>query len=202
MSHHTLSGMMSEIRKEERLLYVQPPIVRAALPFKEIGKEWPEELIEKRAWMMRVLFFDPLPVYERIHLSEIRCSPYKRTNTLFMDVLWPQMVKGQCACGCGKVLESGRRRWASEDCHKFAEDIYWILYGSVERGRIARYTALYYGGDIWSNVCSGCGEMGKEIQQDHIIPVHAGGGLCWLSNYQPLCTDCHKLKTKADRLIY
>lgn len=191
-------------KNTEQLLIVQPPKVREALPFKEIGADWNEDIKEKRAWMFRVLFFDPREVYERIHLAELPwVSPFKRTNSLFMDTVWPKEIKGICPCGCGQPLGTDKRkRWASEACHKFAEDIYWILYGSVERGRIRQYVSMYYAGDIWEHVCIGCGDMRAEVQLDHIIPVHAGGGLCWLSNYQPLCLQCHKAKTKADRLLY
>ena len=43
-------------------------------------------------------------------------------------------------------------------------------------------------------------EMANKIHVEHIIPVHKGGGGCWLGNYQLLCEDCHKEKTKLDRL--
>jgi len=39
------------------------------------------------------------------------------------------------------------------------------------------------------------------IHKDHKIPVHKGGGGCWLDNYQLLCDDCHKDKTKKDNKL-
>lgn len=39
----------------------------------------------------------------------------------------------------------------------------------------------------------------NKIHLDHIVPVHQGGGGCWLGNYQFLCVDCHKIKTKNER---
>jgi RNA-directed DNA polymerase len=49
-------------------------------------------------------------------------------------------------------------------------------------------------------ICPICGETlhnGEELQKDHIVPRHKGGGNGY-DNYQLLHTDCHKQKTAVD----
>ena len=35
-------------------------------------------------------------------------------------------------------------------------------------------------------------------EADHVVPVFRGGGLSGLSNFQTLCTPCHRKKTRED----
>jgi 5-methylcytosine-specific restriction endonuclease McrA len=46
-----------------------------------------------------------------------------------------------------------------------------------------------------NGVCNECGEVDRNWQADHILPVHKGGGGCTIDNFQTLCVGCHKRKT-------
>lgn len=51
-----------------------------------------------------------------------------------------------------------------------------------------------------SPLCALCAKNGKTTRAteiDHILPLHKGGGH-QLENLQPLCSDCHADKTRAD----
>lgn len=168
-------------------LDIQPPSCRMPLPHKVFP-------FEKSARFMRVVFFDPTEVFERMAAAH-HGDVFKRVNSLSMPILFPQVEPKVCACGCGGALTGRQRRWATEDCVKFALDVYWILVGKYDT--VSRYMWGYY-----DYACACCGETGIELQIDHIIPVWAGGGCCWLSNLQYLGTQCHKDKTKKDRALW
>ena len=168
-------------------LQIQPIQCRQPLPYKEVERE----ILPHR---LRVMFFDPSLQYECMEaVGHGDC--FRRVNSLNMEVLFPQVEKKVCACGCGGKLQGRRSRWATEDCSKFALGVYWIICGQIQRS--GNYIFQYYG-----YACRNCGDMNAELHIDHIIPVYAGGGACWLSNLQPLCIDCHKEKTKNDRKLY
>jgi 5-methylcytosine-specific restriction endonuclease McrA len=151
------------------------------LPFKEIGGLLPED--------ERVLFFNPAQLYER-HSIEVYSRSQKR---LSFPVLFPQSETGICACGCGKPLSGRRRRWASDPCSKFAVNVWRIIDGQVDT--VKYFIKLYNKG---TRRCDSCSKGRMRFELDHRIPVHAGGGGCWLSNYQRLCKACHQQKTKED----
>lgn len=146
----------------------------------------------------RVLNFNPKEVYSRIKID-----PYKRLQNIGMDKMFPKPDKKICSCGCGKKLIGRRRRWATDECQTFAYHVNCIING---HGAIIRsYLELY--NRQWA--CCKCGVMNiyqeykngiivDGIHKDHILAVTNGGGGCWLSNYQLLCVDCHKDKTKND----
>lgn len=177
----------------------------------------------------RLFMFDPLKVYERIYnyipqYDKHVFSHYKRRNHVEMSVIFPTVEKGVCACGCGKVLEGRRRRWATDECTRFAVDVHQIISGDTDV--IRRLFREVHGDER----CVTCGksdneiprkeyhpereqdlskrtklwnkeikEMANKIHVEHIVPVHKGGGGCWLGNYQLMCESCHKEKTKVDR---
>lgn len=170
-------------------LQLQPESCRAPLQRREL----PNELAPHVA---RVLFFDPLPVYERMSKAG-HGSIYKRVNSLSMAILFPTEEPGVCACGCGARLQGRNKRWATPSCTKFALAVYWII-----AGRSSTYSYYLWIYNNYDSPCFGCGVMYADCQIDHIIPVFAGGGLCWLGNLQRLCLDCHKQKTKNDYKIY
>ena len=45
--------------------------------------------------------------------------------------------------------------------------------------------------------CSYCGVRAGRLENDHIVPLIAGGLHCGF-NVQPLCPDCHAAKQDAD----
>lgn len=152
------------------------------LPFKEL------ELSEH---MRRVMFFDPREMLTRVKINHSSRNPSFSVIDAFPS------NGNLCSCGCGRELMGRRKRWATEDCHNFADTIQQIFmcYPAV----IGKYLRKYYG---WK--CKECecedkvhGEV-SWIKVDHIIPVKHGGGGGWLSNYQLLCHDCHVEKTKQD----
>lgn len=165
----------------------------------------------------RLVMFDPTEVYQRIYkhsekLKMTKFSHYKRFNSIWMDVLFPTFEKGFCACGCDRKLEGRARRWFSKECTQFASSVFNVISGKSEAIRF--YLREINGGYI----CSSCGInervasdmyyretksgiVNSCIHLDHIIPVHQGGGGCWLSNYQFLCVGCHREKTKNERKV-
>ena len=163
-------------------------ITTSPLAFKEI--EMPEWVGRDPngpdAWKrkMRVMFFDPTEIYVR---ADKLIDRYSRTQSrLNLEIMFPKRTDGLCRCGCGN---KAKRLWHSKHCSNFALSIYYIIaYGTAQ----ARpYIETYHGAH-----CAKCGGSGCEI--DHIIPVKHGGGGCWLSNFIPLCSTCHKDKTKRD----
>lgn len=133
----------------------------------------------------RILFFDPSEVYSRI---ENKIDPFKRhQNNLSIAMLFPKNTDGICRCGCG---EKSKLSWASSDCSDFAYRVYDIISYGTSR---ARFLMKMYYGDLCQN---NCGNEWSDI--DHIIPVKHGGGGCWLSNFKPLCKECHRDKTNKD----
>lgn len=130
---------------------------------------------------------------------------FKRSQSISFELLFPKKKDGYCDCGCGQKLTGKRTRYASNDCCLFTQSVWGILSGHSEI--ISKFLKLKF--KNWA--CCNCGVMDKFkelknglvvncIHKDHIMPVHKGGGGCWLDNYQLLCDDCHKDKTKKDNL--
>lgn len=152
-------------------------------------------------WKYSVINFDPSEIYSRIKIN-----PLKRKQTIGLGNMFPQIEKGLCACGCGAELTGKQRRWASGECQNFAVAVHQIIGGDPIF--IDRFLQLYVG----NKNCASCSKSEQDcpkhlrrdnflfIQKDHIVPVHKGGGGCWLDNYQYLCDYCHKEKSKQDRL--
>jgi 5-methylcytosine-specific restriction endonuclease McrA len=153
--------------------------------------------------ILRVLSYDPEPAYARIAET---IDPFKRIQTrtnLSLALLFPKRADGFCDCGCGIALKGRQRRWASPECAEFAWWVYAVIAGRRDETR--RCLRAY-----WGNACLLCGDvpmkqkkrrkrMSSAIEWDHVIPVHQGGGACWLGNWRPLCNGCHKEKTRSDR---
>lgn len=168
------------------ILQHQPLSCRLPLPHKELERLKPRTL--------RVLFFDPTPIYNKLEAAAMG-DPFKRTNHINPYTIFPQDIKHFCACGCGQLLTGRKTRWASEECSSFAYNVQRIISGHPSI--YIPYVLKYYG-----HLCTACGDMDQKLEIDHIIPVWAGGGLCWLSNLRPLCISCHKQKTKADYQLH
>ncbi len=178
---------------------VQPPSCRQPLEPRPVRSR------SHRAGVIhRVLACDPAPFYARIAAT---ADPKKRIQTratLTYGLLFPAKGDGFCDCGCGAALSGRQRRWAAASCAEFAWMVYAVIAG--RRSEIKACLRAY-----WGRRCSVCrtvparvpgGRRGKGrsgMEWDHIIPVHRGGGACWLGNYRPLCTGCHKEKTAGDR---
>lgn len=153
-------------------------LLTAVLPFKKLKL--------KHEWQSRVIFFDPAPVYQRLTIN-----PYSRlqAHLAFKD-MFPDRKDGLCSCGCQAPLTGRRRRWASDDCSKFALAVWAIIDG--QPGTFEYYVAKYNG-----RKCAVCRSR-RDLKVDHIVPVKHGGGGCWLSNFQLLCHGCHVEKTNKD----
>lgn len=146
-----------------------------------------DHLINLSETTIRVLYFDPTDIYNRInHLLD----PYKRFQSIPIVEIFPfNKIQNRCDCGCEKELTGRQRRWHDSYCRRFATAVWAIICGY--NSTIYNYVTDYYG-----NKCLKCGSDGIEI--DHIIGVKHGGGGSWLSNYKPLCTLCHRQKTNKD----
>ena len=108
--------------------------------------------------------------------------------TLKIKDLFPDF-DGYCSCGCGKKLTGKQTKWASEECRSKAVKEFFIIKGDISVIRNELFKIDY-------GYCRNCGAFDDNWQADHILPVIQGGGGCSLSNFQTLCMDCHKEKTK------
>ena len=151
----------------------------------------------------RIIAFDPQPAFERIAYT---ADPLKRIqvcSNLSLQQLFPPRRDGYCDCGCAMPLTGRQTRWATPACSEFVWYVYAIIAG--RRDELRRCLEAYYGrkcaccGQASPRYAAANGRLRSGIEADHIIPVHQGGGACWLSNYLLLCVACHKLKTKQDR---
>lgn len=159
------------------LLKPTSPIAEA-LPFKKIQLKYD--------WQTRVMFFDPSLIYARLTID-----PFRRTQThLAFKDLYPDLQNNVCSCGCGAPITGRRKRWASDDCTKFALAVWAIIDGQV--GKFEYFVTKYN-----SKKCAVCRSR-KDLKLDHKVPVKHGGGGCWLANYQLLCHTCHVDKTNKD----
>lgn len=116
---------------------------------------------------------------------------FTRWNKQKLAVLFPNKNNGRCGCGCGKKLAAFRKRWASKECEKYALFYLRILQG--KRDVIFYFVSLRDGMS-----CRSCGVINDKLELDHILPICKGGGGQWLDNYQILCQECHREKTKED----
>ena len=114
---------------------------------------------------------------------------------LFFRLLFPDKKDGLCSCGCGIPINGKNRRWATDDCRKFADAIFAIIGGySGDIRRILRHYACGY----ICEICEAKDSPENPIELDHIFPVKFGGGGGWLSNYMFKCRKCHREKTNSD----
>lgn len=186
------------------LFQIQPASCREKLEYRDVElprywKETDEAYNSRISLFNKVLYTDPTAIFERIRLAG---NPLLRHNTscsIGIQTLFPNNGN-MCACGCERELTGRQKRWATEKCADYPLQIYFILSGRVEQ--IRKYIWHYQYGH-----CTMCGDKFNsghlscevhEYELDHIVPVHKGGGCCWLSNYQLIHTDCHKQKTKQD----
>lgn len=180
------------------LFVAQPAACRQPLPSRSLKLRG-----RYAAVIGRVLSYDPAPAYTRIADT---ANPLKRLQTranLSLAQLFPKKCDGHCDCGCGVKLGGRQRRWASPECAEFSWWVYAVIAG--RRDETQRCLRAY-----WGSSCVECGDMpmkqkarrkrmSSAIEWDHIVPVHQGGGACWLGNWRPLCNGCHKEKTRIDR---
>jgi 5-methylcytosine-specific restriction endonuclease McrA len=172
--------MAKTIKSEYDLFEHQPTSCRQPLPYKEI---------EADAYIKRLVGFDPNEVYEKVRYA---VNPYNRYNwqNITFATLFPKRTDGLCPCGCGQPVKVGQL-WASKDCQMFVIAV-WNIIGYREQF-ISFVYEKYFGNDK----CMICHEH-KWKDCDHIVPIDKGGGGAWLSNYQMLCEECHKEKTRQD----
>jgi 5-methylcytosine-specific restriction endonuclease McrA len=152
-----------------------------------------------RKLLKRIIEFNPQNLYNRIKIDK-----YKRYQKIGIEQMFPSTKSKKCACGCGKALPKGRRRWNSDTCMEFAFYANQIIKGDTAKIKEILYEVLDY-------KCCKCGKNHSEIEVphdllctielDHIVAVKNGGGGCWLGNYQFICYHCHKEKTLSDRAL-
>lgn len=124
-------------------------------------------------------------------------------NTLNRNLYRPFFAhkegQNKCPCGCGlppRELPNGRiDKFAHYSC---ANDFYAVSEMITNQGK----GLLEFLVKLRGRKCECCKEEENYLEVDHIIEVVNGGGLCWIDNYQLLCSKCHKAKTArlaADR---
>lgn len=122
-------------------------------------------------------------------------DPFKRYQTEFCILeIYPDPIGRICACGCGSGLTGRQRKWATYECLMSALTLYGIIKG--DSFIIRREVFRRDGGK-----CNKCGIVASKWDADHVLPVHLGGGGCDLSNFQTLCKDCHKVKSRLDSSV-
>lgn len=111
----------------------------------------------------------------------------------------PYRTDGLCRCGCGQLIQSPRRCWATDACGKrHLRDF------QVKKG----YTAAVRGAlrERDRGRCARCRltvverkQLGRaeEWEGHHVVPVAEGGGGCGLEGYETLCVDCHRAETQT-----
>lgn len=117
-------------------------------------------------------------------------NPYKRYQSgLRVSDVFPYREDNLCAFGCNTELVGRRKRWCSDECHKKALIKFWIIKGDnkVIRDELRKRDHFQ---------CAVCGKVDENWAADHIVEVRHGGGACTLDNFQTLCSDHHKEKTK------
>lgn len=98
-------------------------------------------------------------------------------------------IEGFCACGCGQKLTGKKKKWASEECSDKAYQLFAVYKGNSGVVRKALFNSE-------KGFCRSCGVYDEQWEADHIHPVFMGGGFCGLENFQTLCPECHKEKSK------
>jgi 5-methylcytosine-specific restriction endonuclease McrA len=114
---------------------------------------------------------------------------------LSLKYLFPQVDKSKCACGCNNPLLGRKKRWASKKCQEKALKFFFIIKGDVS---VIREELFFRD----NGKCFSCGIFSKSWDAHHIIPVFKGGGACDLTNFQTLCKECHKKKTRSYNLSH
>lgn len=102
-------------------------------------------------------------------------------------------IDGLCSCGCGEKLTGRKTRWTDQSHADRLYESFAIIKGDntvIRRAVFARDKGF----------CFNCAAYDDKWQADHILPVEQGGGACGLENFQTLCEDCHKEKTR-DQLM-
>lgn len=138
-------------------------------------------------YLSRLFFEDPAPHYERV---KEWFQPLTRYNKhIAFNQMFPDSTNGICSCGCGKPVKKSKKNWATNECQKYAIGVWLIITGNTQyiHGVLKHYTP---------EACIKCGN--SPCEADHIVAVNQGGGGSWLSNFQFLCKECHKIKTRLD----
>jgi len=118
-------------------------------------------------------------------------NPFERIQKeLKTHDLFPK-IEGYCACGCGEILLGQKKKWFSDICSTNA-----YIHTAILKGNTSVIRWQLFQKD--KGACRNCGEITKNWHADHIFPVFRGGGACGLDNFQTLCVDCHKEKTRKD----
>jgi len=162
-----------------------------------------DDLSEINPRFRRLFQFDPTPVYEAI---SDKINAYQRNNYVPMEWVFPSNEEKICRCGCGAKCEGRRSSWATEECSIFGRQVLCILIGKADFIKVAL-------NEVYDYRCCKCGKCSDDIPAkpsqygmictpihlEHTLPVHQGGGACWLSNFTFMCVDCHKIKSKSER---
>ncbi len=140
-----------------------------------------------------LVLFDPTEAYRRIDVADV-INPFKRHNSVPIELIFPKIEGGVCRCGCNKRLTGRQTVWASEECRSMPLNVQMIICGHSGILNICR---LIFGSD-----CIDCGRTefdSHDVHElDHKHPVKFGGAGGWLSNYGFRCKRCHREKTNKD----
>lgn len=117
-------------------------------------------------------------------------DPYQRQCKWRAVYDYHSEPNGLCDCGCGQTKIAGKR-FASSKCATVFYDVAEMI---ARQGK----TLLRFLAKLRGPRCEKCGHEPRligSLEIDHILEVSDGGGMCWIDNYQLLCSGCHKAKT-------
>jgi len=125
--------------------------------------------------------------FERKVLNRVLYGPY----------LESKKAEAKCPCGCGNELKMNDRGQIERFAHYTCPDMFYRVSEMItNQGEgLRKFLA-----DLRGCRCEQCQQSQQYIsalEVDHIVEVNEGGGMCWIDNYQLLCADCHKDKTKV-----
>jgi len=103
--------------------------------------------------------------------------------------LFPVRDDTFCSCGCGLIVKSPKKRWATIECRKRAVTLFLIVKGDSKTIRREVYNRD-------RGICNYCDNHVEIWHADHILPIRQGGSACDLDNFQTLCLECHKNKSR------
>jgi len=119
-------------------------------------------------------------------------DPYQRQCKWRAVYDYHREPNGLCDCGCEQANIAGKR-FASSKCATVFYDVAEMI---ARQGK----TLLLFLAKLRGPRCERCGHEPRilgSLEIDHILEVAEGGGMCWIDNYQLLCSNCHKAKTSA-----
>jgi hypothetical protein len=126
-----------------------------------------------------------------VFYGDLRVDNY----SLAHDSDWVKSELGYHCKFCGSVIKN---RWERKFCSHSCMNSYLKLF--IQYDCWAWFRDRVFKRDNY--ICKMCGKTHSNLICDHIVPLFKGGKDWWedkeMTNFQTLCEDCNKIKTRAD----